>query len=135
MSAEHTETLSYELAALDGSGCRLEIDGAITLDACQSLLTQLWEDDEYLKFRSMLCDLSRCELPEFNVVLRIAQYIAREKRGRGPTIVAFLSPDFASSTLVRAFRGFESLVKLKINFFAEHNDAIEWLQSRESAEA
>ncbi|MGE0485701.1 MAG: hypothetical protein AB7Q81_16265 [Gammaproteobacteria bacterium] len=126
--------LSYLLDRVPGTGrCRVRLTGDITLDNARALLAQLWRDPAYVECTAALWDIGACEMPPFETLMRVTTYIVREKAGRGPVRVAFVSADFEQSILVRALQGFERLVGFDLNFFADEAAAQAWLDRRGSA--
>ena len=123
--------LSYLLDRVPGSTrCRVRLNGDVTLDNAHALLAQLWRDPAYLECTDAIWDIGACELPPFETLRQVTAYIAREKHGRGPARVAFVSPAFGQSVLVRALQGFERLVGFDLNFFADEAQALSWLERR-----
>ncbi len=122
---EHT--LAYEAATRT---CQVQVIGDITLAGARETLTELWNDSRYASARAALWDLGNSELPPFEHLLELGAFVVREKRGRGPAILAIVSPSFSTSVVARAFRGFERLVGLDLCFFAQANDARSWIQVR-----
>ena len=128
--------LKYDVAGETYSRhCALHVSGTITLANGCELLTHLWQNAVYADSESAMWDVSNCELPEFNELVRTAEFIKREKARRGPDVVAFVSPAFASSALARAFRGFDRLMSLDVNFFGNAEHARKWIDKRVTARA
>lgn len=124
--------LDYELSdEAAPQRCKVVLTGEIGLEEGCAMLERMWNDPPYAESRSAIWDVSACELPDFNDLLKTAKYINQHKSGRGPTYVAFLSPAFASSALARAFRGFDRVINLDLNFFSDHEAATQWLDKRE----
>ena len=133
MTPTVTTALDYTLLEGDVSNrWRVLLNGIITYERGCALLERLWDDPPYTAATSALWDVGNCELPEFNELLNIAKYINKHKNDRGPRIVAFVSPAFASSALARAFRGFDRVISLDLNFFGNAKDANAWLDKRTS---
>lgn len=110
--------------------CEVRISGDITLDGSRNALTELWNDSRYATARAALWDLGDGALPPFEHLLELGAFVVREKRGRGPAILAIVSPAFSTSVLARAFRGFERIVGLDLCFFSQLDDALGWLEVR-----
>jgi len=105
--------------------------GEADYDASAALLAALWADPRYATAPAAVWDISDMELPDFNEVLKLSQFIAREKAGRGPRRVAFVAPSFGDSLVARIFRGFDQpLINYRINFFGTREDAERWLSER-----
>ena len=62
----------------------VRISGTVTPDTSRELLEKLWNDELYLAGTTSVWDVGECELPDFDGMMRITQYIAKEKKGRGP---------------------------------------------------
>lgn len=125
--------LTYSLESTATAGrCRVVLHGEITLDEGQQLLERLWTDPPYLASDTAIWDVGGCELPDFDDLVSTARYINKHKNGRGPAVVAFVSPAFTSSALARAFRGFDRIISLDLNFFGDDRAADDWLDKRHS---
>ncbi len=134
MNADGSERLAYAIESeAPPARCRVVLSGAITRSNGCEVLLRLWSDSAYANNDSAIWDVSACELPDFNDLLAVAKFINQEKAGRGPNVVAFCSPAFASSTLARAFRGFDRVINLDLNFFGTIDDARAWLDQRAKA--
>jgi len=122
---------------LDGTGedghCRVRLFGDLTEDNVRGLLERLWADPQYRERTSALWDVSACDLPEFTTLMSIAEFVVRHKGGRGPDVIAIVSPAFAEALLARTFRSFERLLKLNLNFCATESSALRWLDERSPA--
>jgi hypothetical protein len=126
--------LSYLLERAPGAPrCCVRLTGDITLDNARALLARLWCDPAYLECADAVWDIGACELPPFDTLMQVTAYIVREKAGRGPARVAFVSADFDQSMLVRALQGFERLLGFDLNFFADEVAAQSWLNQRAGA--
>lgn len=123
--------LEYSLSDLtDPRACRVTLAGVITIEEGKALLNSIWENPRYCQAEAALWDISTCELPTFEELLRISHYIARHKAGRGPAVIAFISAAFETAVLARAFRGFQRIAGLDLNFLADDNSAEKWLAQR-----
>ncbi|MEQ8661845.1 MAG: hypothetical protein RLW62_13605 [Gammaproteobacteria bacterium] len=123
--------LTYLLDVAGAGGhCRVRVLGELTEDNMRSMLDRLWSDPVYGQQATAAWDLGDCQLPELNALMRIAEFIATHKQGRGPQVLAFVSPAFGEALLARTFRSFERLLKLNLNFFATEAAAVAWLDER-----
>lgn len=126
--------LTYLLDAAGADGhCRVRLFGELTEDNVRGLLERLWADPQYRDRPTALWDVGGCELPELTTLMSIAEFIVRHKGGRGPDIIAIVSPAFAEALLARTFRSFERLLKLNLNFCATEASALRWLDERRPA--
>lgn len=112
------------------ASCRIVLSGVISVESGKAVLNRLWRDPAYNATQTAVWDVSRCELPGFDALRQIAVFSKKEKAGRGPAIIAFVSPEFSTSILARALRGFQRLVSFKLNFFASETAAQTWLDER-----
>jgi len=119
---------------LDGAGagghCRVRLFGGLTEDNVRGLLERLWADPQYRDRLTALWDVSGCDLPDLTTLMRVAEFVVQHKGGRGPDVIAFVSPAFAEALLARTFRSFERLLKLNLNFCATESSALHWLDAR-----
>lgn len=113
--------------------CEVSVRGEVTLAGSRDALRALWADDRYAESRAALWDLGDSPLPPFEQLLELAAFVVREKHGRGPAILAIVSPSFSNSMIARAFRGFERIVGLDLCFFARLDDARGWIEVRTKA--
>jgi hypothetical protein len=123
------------LLDLGGAGghCRIRLLGNLTEDNMRGMLERLWSDPQYATQATALWDVSGCALPDRNTLMRVAEFIMKTKRGRGPGVLAFVAPAFGEALITRTFRGFERLVRLNLNFFANEAAAVAWLDERATA--
>jgi|GEM_PF-3067846 hypothetical protein len=132
MSIPLDPRLDWEVIAQPELGfCRVTLAGVMTVDNAKIVLEDLWKHTLYLDQPAALWDVSQCDLPNFDALSEISAYIKKEKRERGPAVHAFVSPAFATSVLARAFRGFQRLVSLNLNFFGNEQSASDWLSGRQ----
>ena len=111
----------------------VEVSGDITLDESRAILTRLWGDADYAKARAALWNLGTAKLLNFEHTLNLCTFIVREMAGRGPAIIAIVSPAFADSMVAQTFRGFDRMVGLDLSFFADLGDARTWILRRLAA--
>ncbi|MGR8920734.1 MAG: hypothetical protein ACU85V_14060 [Gammaproteobacteria bacterium] len=131
MSEDDAGSLSFELEVDAAAACcTVVLHGAVTRPAAQALMRELWSDPRYAGCRAALWDVSGSELPEFNALLGIADFVMREKAGRGPAILAFVSPAFRTSVLVRALGGFQRMLRLNTGYFVDEDTARLWIEER-----
>ncbi|MGR8921387.1 MAG: hypothetical protein ACU85V_17355, partial [Gammaproteobacteria bacterium] len=114
--------------------CSVRLSGRVTLERSRTVLRQVWDDPRYAATRSAVWDFSACsDIPDLNALLSLARFIAREKQGRGASVVAFVGPGFGSSLFASAFRGLERIVGFDTNFFSGEDEALDWIASRVAA--
>jgi hypothetical protein len=111
----------------------VQVSGDITLDESRPILTRLWADPDYAKARAALWNISTATLLSFEHTLNLSTFIVREKAGRGPAIIAIVSPAFANSLVAQTFRGFERMVGLDLSFFDNLDEARTWILRRLAA--
>ena len=73
--------------------CTVRLTGEVTLERSKDVLIEVWNEPGYAATRTALWDFSAAgEIPDLNELLALARFIAREKRGRGASVVAFVAP-------------------------------------------
>lgn len=105
----------------------LTLTGEISIESAQGLLRRLWDDPRYADSSRGIWDVSACELPDFDNLRQIAEFVRREKRDRGFQRSAIVSPDFAHSVLTRALSGFSRLARLNFIFVTDIEAGWAWL--------
>ena len=122
--------LNYRCERRIDGGSVVTLEGDITLANSRVLLETLWNDPNYTDARYGIWDVSACELPDIETILGISKFISERKSGRGPALIAFVSPAFAQKMVTRVYRGFERVHDFNLNFLTTLDDAETWISVR-----
>jgi len=100
------------------------LSGAMDLDAAKAMLRFLWQDPAYQHSVAVIYDIGGLDaLPDLNDMLVLSRYVVTNKCLRGPAIIAFVAPGFASAGMKRVFAGFAKVVGLSLNFCSTEDQA------------
>ena len=100
------------------------LTGAMDLGAAKEMLRVLWKDAAYQNSIAVIYDIGGLDaLPDLNDMLVLSHYVVTHKRQRGPSIIAFVAPEFASAGMKKVFAGFAKVVGLSLNFCGSQSQA------------
>ena len=121
--------MNYDIQVDSETGWgRVTITGDIYFQNFLGVLKAAWADPNYATVTHAIWDFSEGHSTfDFDKVVDLTKYISREKKGRGPSVVAVVAAKDLEFGLSRIFATFEEQYGYKVQVFRRMEEAEHWL--------